>query len=118
MGVSTDAILVYGIPLEEGAIRRHHEGEDPETGPAWMAYSGDVEDGVQIVTHCSGDYPMHIVALEGSEIHAHRGYPKRVDRMLAVSTNDDVKLRAFVAKHGLTTEKGAEPGWWLASWWA
>jgi hypothetical protein len=115
MGVSTDAILVYGIPLKEGAIDEYYEGEgSPESGPSWMAYYGNEEDGLVIVSHCHGDFPMHILSVEGSEIRAWRGAAKRVDALPAMGNDVDEKLRAFVKKHKLAVD--GKPGWWLASY--
>lgn len=117
MGVSTDAILVYGIPLEKGAIGEH-ENDGPEEGPAWMVWSGDPVDGIEIVSHCSGDYPMHIVAIAGSEVRAWRGNPIRLERDLATVEAHDALILAFLKRHGLKRKKGATPGWWLASMWS
>ena len=118
MGVSTDAILVYGIPLEECAIDHHRDG-DPEEGPAWMAASGDEVDGIEIVSHCSDSHPMHIVAIVGTQTRAWRGHPVRVKaRTKPRGGAWDRKLRAFVKKHSLEAAPDAKPGWWLCSEWA
>lgn len=116
MGTSTDAILVYGIPLEEGAIRYD---ENAKSGPSYMYYTGGVEDGVEIVMHCSAEYPMHIVAIPGTAISAYRGSPTpvAVDSLLPGTEADNELLLAFLKKHKLKKSKGAKPGWWLCSYW-
>jgi hypothetical protein len=124
MGQSTDAILLYGVPLEAESLDDFREERYPNKDPLpdspdfvpWLAYEGKPYDGIEIVRHCSGDYPMHIVAIEGTQTTAWRGHPKPIDvAKLAVPAGADEKLRAFVERYKLTAS--GEPGWWLASDW-
>jgi hypothetical protein len=116
MGTSTDAKLVYGIPLsEETEIGEWNDG-DPESGPAWIAWSGEPHDGVTLTRHCSDGCVMYILALEGTETTAWRGQPVRIKpKDLHVDGSRDEKLRAYAKRFKLKTK--GKPGWWLCSWW-
>jgi hypothetical protein len=121
MGTSTDAILVYGIPLEEDAIDEYGEPsegeEDTNSLPSRMAFMGDTIDGVRIAYHCSNKCTMHIAAAAGTERRARRGYPVEIDpASLAVDPVWAPRLETFVAKHNLQT-MGKPPGWYLVSYW-
>lgn len=117
MGVSTDAFLVYGVPLDE-EIDLSYDEEDPEApekGPAYMAYTGNDEDGIEIVEHCSDECPMYFAIIKGSEIRAHRGCPKKIEEPLHWDFRADDRLKKFCKKYKLAH---GEPGWYLASMWA
>lgn len=131
MGVSTDAILVYGVALQEDAIstdeiNRHDSEEDaPETGPAWLAWSGETEDGVGILTHQSGSCPAHLVVIAKTERQAWRGHPQRIDpARLTVHPSWDGKIAAALKRWGLDkkvdrkTNPKAKPAWLLCSYWS
>ena len=118
MGVSTYAILVYGIPLADDAIKPYDDTEDneDESSPSYMVFMGKVIDGVHIVTHCSDEYRMHIATIAGTQQRARRGNPRAIDQAsLAVDPSWNDRLQAFIEKHGLETD--GDPGWYLASWW-
>ena len=117
MGQSTDAILVYGIPLEEDSVP--FSEEDAKSGPSWMRYHGTNEDGVCLVRHCSGDYPMFILAIPDTETRAWRGHPKLVPvAELPFSPDWDPTLLSYAEKHRLEISGNAKPGWWLCSDWS
>jgi hypothetical protein len=142
MGVSTNASIAYGVDLEEElpeVIQRWlDEGDDRDT-EEWLAHtSGWVpvpgDDGyylqdangvsswqyveehcpVELVYHCSDDYPMYIIAVRGSEITASRGYPKVIGSLDV----DEVKLEEateWMAQHLPDIEW--KPEWLLYSMW-
>ena len=66
---------------------------------------------IEIVTHCSWDYPMYIVAVVGSVTKAYRGGPQKIEDWVVphgkVQTASD-----FCDEHGLPFE---DPTWILAS---
>lgn len=119
MGTSTDAILLYGIPLVEGAFDEYDEDDPaaPQSGPTFLAFMGGDEDGVEIQVHQSSEFPRHFVVIVGSVVTAHRGYPKCLSgRELVRNEAWDAKLKGFVDLYQLATDGG--PGWWMASWWS
>jgi hypothetical protein len=124
MGTSTDAILVYGIPIEDEELARAYynadedEDEDFEGSEAErLAYHGGDINGVILVDHCSHSCNMHIVGIKGTETQAWRGYPKQIPVADLTPSNPewDEKLSAFIDRNKLTA--AGQPGWYLASWW-
>ena len=70
---------------------------------------------VDIVAHCSDDYPMFLLA--SRKVSAARGYPEDVtDEIAADVTADREHLTAALAALGITP-KQTEPRWILASLW-
>lgn len=68
---------------------------------------------VEVITHCSYDYPMHFLALRGTEARAWRGKPQTVqteppppERIAA--------MRAFCEEHDIEWK---EPQWHIFSMW-
>lgn len=118
MGVSTDAILVYGVPLAEGEIDEYEDvdGNEDRSSPSYMVFMGEVIDGISIVTHCSDIDRMHIVAVAGTERRAWRGRPRVIDHTsIVVDRSWDAKLRTFINERQLKVD--GQPGWYLCSWW-
>ncbi len=115
MSVSTDAMLMYGIPLHEDEDLSYDEGSSdaPTSGPAYMAYMGKPEDGCEMVSHCSGECPMYFAVIEGTVTRARRGHPKEVTTP-EPKPEWDARLRDFCKKHNLSHRK---PGWYIASMW-
>lgn len=116
MGQSTDALLMYGIRLTDEADLEYDEEADEGSAAARLAWSGDDVDGVTIESHCSGEYPMYIIAIKATVIRAWLGHPKDIDpaKLVAQSEWAD-KLQAFVLKYKLPTE--GQMGWIMASNW-
>lgn len=112
MGISTDAKLCYGIPLEEDSVPSWDDG-DAEEGPAWLAYYGEAQEGVELVRHCSDSCTMYILAIEGTAITAWRGHPQRV-QSIDVQPGWFETLEAYRNKYGLVA--AGAPDWWLCSW--
>lgn len=75
---------------------------------------------VQFDTHCSGDYPMPFLYIQGTLTTANRGDPAPIDvKQLYSSTDTDVWNTHLI---GMAKTMGinigdAKPGWWLASNW-
>lgn len=104
MGVSTDAILAYGVDLGEW-----NEGTYPELDE--LMYSRDQP--IELVSHCSGEHPMWMLVLKEPGYRAHRGYPSEIDpASLTVPNDASATLRAACDKYGLPW---SEPKWILAS---
>jgi hypothetical protein len=112
---STESYLVYGVPLEEGALRGSLCEEAADT-PIHMRWMGNEVDGLKILTYYKHDHPMHIVFFAGTGYEAERGFIADVDpSKLVVPEGTAQKLREFCQKHGLNTM--GEPGWLLCSYW-
>lgn len=129
MGVSTDGILVYGIAFEEEEVPDFLEPFDGDFDDYLGSISGLPQYGepghsfddhrkfrdacpVDVVTHCSYDYPMYIIAVRGTELRNKRGYVAEVES-LAV---DEEKFAAFKAWCADRSIEG-EPKWLLCSMW-
>jgi len=120
MGVSTDAYLLFGIPLKDGVVE-DFDGEDSETLQG-LAYSGKEWNGVIIQAHCCASEPMHFICIKESLVRAHRGGPVRID-LGGLFVGPDFprwlgQLDAFVAQYKLEKSLAGELGWYLASWWS
>jgi hypothetical protein len=152
MGVSTDAILCYGISYEEGYEfpweKTDGDAEDwyYKTILKWTPSveiwdeDGDYLNGVrpsseiisryykewnefkknnpmpfEVTRHCSGDYPMYILAVRGTVMTASRGYPRTiyVSDMNAEMYPVDEMLK-FLSEHDIEV---SDPKWILASYW-
>lgn len=141
MGVSTNAIVCYGLRTDWLEYERLPLGPDtwkvqPPDGWAWDAeqeiwvyaedheYAGeetnledlDTED-VTLLEHCSSSSPCWIVAINGSRIKARRGFPVRLT-LPAVKPDWDEKLLAFAKRWGIDLDEDEKPGWILCSWWS
>lgn len=128
MGVSTDAIVAFGVDLGEELpefLEDFDDGFDDylasisglpqygEPGHSWDAHWAFAERfPVTIIHHCSGEYPMYILAVNGTEQRASRGYPHTLEPLTVTQEQID-KLRDFMAEHELE----GEPAWLLFSNW-
>lgn len=121
MGISTDAILAYGIQLD--LVEEPFPGEPEEESdefesdheaPWWLRYWGKTTGAIQIVTHCHCDYPEFIVAAAGTVTEAYRGTPRRIASFEAPE-HADAEIMAYCEKYELPTK--GEPGWFLCSYW-
>lgn len=146
MGQSTDAILAYGFKLgddeetlaeifgitdeDEAAefgfeefvlklanVRFPKNGNEKEyelynkaKGIALAACPVDV------ITHCSAEYPMYFLALRGWSRKASRGYPERLATSALVDPPTDLldAMLSFCEKHKLIWR---DPAWHLFSYW-
>jgi hypothetical protein len=136
MGVSTNAYLAFGINLGEECPESWGNGFDEyeyvkeKTGlvypdgakdsPEMDAYYQELfkrtkELPVEIVNHCSGNYPMYFVAVKRTVHTARRGYPEQIKpEDMVVSEQEIVTLRAFCEEQGIEWK---EPVWHLFSYW-
>ncbi len=134
MGQSTDALLAFGVCLaQEGGeldflahascddlddmIRAEAGISDGEYGEVWKAAKAAYP--VDLIQHCSGDYPMWILAVRGTNLLARRGYPEDFDPAKLTVTQDQIEaLKAFVEKHAIELADGEfKPSWLLFSNW-
>lgn len=131
MGTSTDAILFYGFPIDDGSD--NHEvltgfGENEDDGmdedELWRKKFNLPEDvdvwqhqkthPVTIGGHCSCDCRMYYVSIKKSELTANRGCPKKV-KTLDIDAKWDEQLNEFCKVYGLKPPKSY--GWHLVSDW-
>lgn len=68
---------------------------------------------VEVVTHCSIEYPMYFLALRGTAKSANRGSPVAVTTPTPAAEQIE-SLRAFCDQHGI---KWQEPAWYIFSLW-
>lgn len=141
MGVSTNAILVFGIDLGEELPESWIKSEDEDEfdfdnylaekagHPPWREDMSEPErqlrwknireivgsSPVSLLIHCSCDYPMYILAVNGTEISASRGYPEEIlDSNLSVDQVRIQKFKEWVINSGIGW---SEPKWYLCSMW-
>lgn len=87
---------------------------ETRTGDGYHAREAEAKKalGVEIVSHCSGEYPMFILAAKSQS--ACRGYPEPAD--LAVPGNADERLAWALEVLGIKPDAD-KPQWLLASYW-
>jgi hypothetical protein len=85
MGVSTDAILGWGIAFEEDGGWDYDIAKKVEKK----------FKGVELFTHCSLDYPMMAIGLCVSR--ANRGYPVKLDKIEVPKDAAQTVLKALAA---------------------
>jgi hypothetical protein len=138
MGQSTDAILAYGFDLGSEdeppeAIQRAMEETGVDDVDDWIERLAGVEPWepnrpdsywaekreklaafpIDIIRHCSGDYPMYFLAIRGTEVRANRGSPQKVSTP-ADCGDWEVTLQKFCAEHGIEYQ---DPDWHIFSDW-
>jgi hypothetical protein len=139
MGVSTDAILFYGLefgeedPFGDGEERyeaeeawnKEHGPKRPDSddyqGAEWEAWRKERDAwnktgvGINAGRHCSGEYPMYYIALKAHEYTAWRGTAIKIDpAKLEPTQEQEDALQEFCEKHNIKCEN---PGWFLVSYW-
>lgn len=155
MGVSTNAILCYGVPLDEDqsySLPWTQEYDDIEEW--WREKTGwslstrwDEEKGqlvypegltakgyydlrnkhdarnpcpAEVVYHCSGSFPMYIIAVPGSVKVAWRGDVEEIDPGWINNFASDhharevIKFDDFIKNYNISQER---PRWCLVSYW-
>lgn len=85
MGLSTDAILCYGIALDDDESWEVHdvmgvEEYDNDEFCEWLEKINEELEavGLYIDSHCSAEYPMYYICVHETAISANRGYPQIV----------------------------------------
>lgn len=141
MGVSTDAIIAYGMNLGEDWHSKVPWGEiEDDYGytidwEEWVADEAGVGYGteatyedrravldafpVEVIHHCSDEVPHLFLAVPGTKLRARRGYPERIEA-LEVEDGFDAGLEKVNAYLGTLSEWGIEDeefGWYLFSYW-
>ena len=111
---STNAYLAYGIQLEDGSLASMGGWNKPEGSPSNLAYTGNENNGIKILRHCSSEFPEFIVCLASSVHLATRGYPQVIPADL-MSGSSDSRIMDYCKEHGLKTV--GEPSWLLFSYW-
>ncbi|HEY5851270.1 MAG TPA: hypothetical protein VIT62_10960 [Lysobacter sp.] len=134
MGTSTNAILAFGfdigeelpdslLPEDEDEFfdfeewlcgRLGLEWSEGRDDDYWLKRRAAIEAfPVDLVAHCSGDYPMYFLAVRGTESTALRGTPQRV-QLTPPSEAAIICMREFCAEHGI---EWREPDWHIFSMW-
>ena len=143
MGVSTNAILIFGIDYEEGELPLMNDEDDSdfekivaeaygvkepeveysdETTEEYRKYwakQREVMNQIPVVmeTHCSDSCPMYILGLSKTRVSANRGDPATFDRgaLETEITDRDIELfKEFYEKFNIEWQ---EPKWLLCSYW-
>lgn len=104
------------LATRAGAV--YPEGHSGIDSPEYQTYSAARKLAidrcpVELVTHCSYDYPMYFLALRGSETRAWRGSPKAVSTPQPTQEQIDA-MRSFCVDIGLPWQ---EPAWHIFSLW-
>ena len=133
MGVSTDAIICFGIECgdpdeqEEPAFLDGFEDFDDYLDslsdlPQWGEEGHSFEEQraarekcpADMVMHCSYEYPMYILTVRGTETKASRGYPAELDAAFPEVSEDKIQaFKEWAAERGIE----GEPKWLLCSMW-
>lgn len=126
MGVSTDGILVFGIDLGEELPEAFEEFDESDL---WWDFTDSIsgkksyedrskfreEFPVNLTSYCSSEYPMYILAVNGTETVVRRGSTEEIDpNDMKVSDEKIAALKAFCEEYGIEWK---EPKWLLASMW-
>jgi len=129
MSVSTDAIIAFGIQLDEYVPWDDYEFEDwwlENTGYDGISYEEKKKwlelhpINIEVVEHCCSEELMHIVAMPGTVTRAYRGYPKELTEELITkpSENKIKEFKDWVVKYlPEDSYKDIEPKWYLFSLW-
>lgn len=72
---------------------------------------------VEVVRHCSGDYPMYILAVPGTKVRASRGHPEVIDPKSFITT---ISVDAWQGAAEFCKKWDIEfkPQWFLVSYWS
>lgn len=117
MGVSTDGIIVFGIPLEEGVEFPDIEGFEEDFAEYVYQKHEEDKEFPELVIHCSYDYALYILAVPHTKVTAHWGYTQKID-ILPTITEEQIKvLYNFLDTYGLRDAVEGDPGWYLCSLW-
>lgn len=146
MGVSTDAILCYGVPFPEGyefpwqtidnydfedwwllkVCGLEPQKDDESFDDYYTRYRAFREANpcpVTLVYHCSDSYTMYIIAAKGLYKKAYRGEPKVIEPSFVNATDEQRQsVIDFCNTHCQPTNSYDElpeidPKWYLCSWW-
>ncbi len=124
MGISTDAILFYGVSFEEVDLGSDDldmetfylknlgiERKDDEDYNLWNKRKDEALDGIIFGQHCSYDYPIYYIATK--EFSASRGYEVDINLdSLVIDPQWNEKIEKVCKVLGLEQKKS---DWKLAS---
>jgi alpha-L-arabinofuranosidase len=133
MGLSTDGILFWGIAIPEDdengdAIKLPWVSEDEDNYDDfddWLCKENNIEGDyeirsafvksfpVELVQHCSLDYPMYALAVRGTVTTAYRGSVEDIT-LYQPTTKQVTDLVTFLQKYHLPCDL-AKMGWKLVS---
>lgn len=111
MGISSDAIICFGICLPDN----NADDTLADMYPDGMWYHEDARckyPGIEIVTHCHFEYPMYIVAARDQVTVARRGYAQYLGQTLPAVSQEAVDILQKIADDYGIDEK---PQWLLCS---
>ena len=130
MGVSTDALLLYGIEVknedgDNGDLSKEdlakffgipeEEVEMSEDSVLELIENLLEDSPLELSRHCHYDYPMCILHLKAHRHRAWRGEPVKLDKdTLFVAPVDNEEARAWCEPRGIAWA----PDWILASNWS
>lgn len=148
MGQSTDGILAFGVPLEDGESpwadagfdefedwvmdasgikeppapkdwNNRTEAEKKVWSSFWVAKREALEEfGVTLENYCSGDYPMWALVATGSVTTANRGCPRDIDVDKILRDTDGHREAFQRGCEKLGLRLPGEPRWLLMSYWS
>lgn len=125
MGVSTNAYLIFGFPVGDEDQKPDWLDEDEEfddyvcrnlsVNASWEERSSVINAcPAQLEYHCSGDYPMYVLAVRGFGYSAWRGDLTEVTSLDV----DPEKIAAFKAWCEENEIPYEEPKWFLCSYYS
>lgn len=109
MGVSTDAIIIYGTPI--GNLDELERSMTEEEWDNLIETFYISEDRFGLIMHCSIDYPEYFIGYEVAR--AYRGYPMKIEDARYTIINDN-KIKEFCDSYELPY---SQPTYYLASYW-
>lgn len=133
MGRSTTAMVAFGFDLgedlpeaweglefddiiaqENGLEQPPPESHDNSKWSNYFTTLGQLADAypLELIYHCSCDYPLHFLALKGTQQWADRGYPALLEQLPPIEPDAITQMKDFCARHNINWQ---EPGWYLFS---
>lgn len=142
MGVSTNGIVCYGVPIDENTeLPWNDEEKDYEDYEEWfydyLGWNKTYDDfpnsreywkakiaftSLSIFSHCSCDCMMYILGIKSSERVASRGYPETLPANLDSLITEEAKQELLNFIERLNDDfpellEKTEPSWLLVSMW-
>jgi len=135
VGISSDGIIAYGIDLGDESnlfpwAKHKYDGEFESWvlleilgfDEDWQTYEGYYDmrkkllDAypIDLILHCSYEYPMYFLAVRGTKRRASRGYPTFIESFPEITSMQRVTLKKFADEHGLKCDDD-KVGWHLFS---